>query len=120
MRAYVSLPDWDERAPYYGPSLFTDYREIDVYRRPQGATLRRRKANYTTRHIVLYRADAAVCNACLVQASCTTSDHGRQIARSFDAAYLERMRGYHATEDYEGDFTHRRGEARSAHALSEQ
>ncbi len=49
---------------------------------------------------VIYSADAAVCNACPVKADCTASAHGRQIARPFDADYLDRVRGYHETEEY--------------------
>jgi len=30
----------------------------------------------------------------------TPSDHGRQVHRSFHTAYLDRVRGYHATEEY--------------------
>src|SRR5207302_1318121 len=71
----------------------------DLHHCPQGASVRRYKANHTTRKIVLYRAEAAVCNACPVKADCTASDHGRQIARSFDADYLDRVRGYHDTEE---------------------
>jgi hypothetical protein len=63
VRAYVPLPDWDQRTPYYGPSLFTYDAERDVYTCPQGSTLRRRKADRTVRNIVPYQADAAVCNA---------------------------------------------------------
>ncbi len=85
IRAHVPLPDWDQRTPYYGASLFTYDLEQDRYSCPQGATLRRRKANHTTWKIVIYRADAAVCKACSVKGDCTASDHGRQIARSFDA-----------------------------------
>ena len=61
--------------------------------------LRWRKTKYTDR-VDIYRADAAVCNACPLKAACTTSDHGRQLTRPFDADYLERVRGYHETEDY--------------------
>ena len=49
IRAYVPLPDWDRRTPYYGPSLFTYDAERDIYLCPQGATLRRRKAKHTER-----------------------------------------------------------------------
>ncbi len=31
IRAYVPLPDWDRRTPYYGPSLFTYDAERDIY-----------------------------------------------------------------------------------------
>ena len=47
-----------------------------------------------------YRGEAAVCNACPVKAKCTTSDHGRKVQRSFYIDYLEKVRGYHATEAY--------------------
>lgn len=99
IRAYTPLPDWAQRTPYYGASLFTYDAEHDVYHCPQGATLRRRRVN-TTRQCMHYRADAAVCNACPVKAACTGGTSGRQIVRSFDAAYLERVRGYHTTEEY--------------------
>jgi hypothetical protein len=42
--------------------------------------------------MVRYQADAAVCNACPVRAACTPGEHGRGIARSFDADYLDRVR----------------------------
>ena len=42
----------------------------------------------------------AICNACPVKAKCTTSDHGRKVQRSFYDEYLEKVRGYHATEAY--------------------
>ncbi len=100
IRAYVPLPDWEQRTPYYGASRFTYDAERDVYHCPQGAMLRRRKAKMT-RQVVLYGADAAVCNACPVKAACTPGKQGRQIARSFAAEYLDRVREYHATEAYQ-------------------
>jgi Transposase DDE domain/Transposase domain (DUF772) len=124
IRAYVPLPDWDQRTPYYGPSRFAYDAEHDVYCCPQGATLRRNKAVYTGRDIVIYRADAAVCNACPVKADCTASTHGRQIARSFDADYLDRMRAYHETEAYQKAMRKRKvwieplfGEAKQWHGM---
>jgi hypothetical protein len=124
IRAYVPLPDWDQRTPYYGPSRFAYDAEHDVYRCPQGATLRRNKAVYTGRDIVIYRADAAVCNACPVKADCTASTHGRQIARSFDADYLDRVRAYHETEAYQKAMRKRKvwieplfGEAKQWHGM---
>ena len=47
-----------------------------------------------------YRGNAALCNACSVKAACTTSMHGRQVQRSYYADYLEKVRGYHATEPF--------------------
>ena len=49
---------------------------------------------------MVYRAEAATCNACPVKASCTASDHGRIVHRSFYEEYLDTVRGYHATEAY--------------------
>jgi hypothetical protein len=124
IRAYVPLPDWEQRSPYFGASLFTYDAERDVYLCPQGATLRRNKVVYTGRNIVLYRADAAICNACLVKADCTASTHGRQIARSFDADYLDRVRGYHETDEYKRAMRKRKvwieplfGEAKQWHGM---
>jgi transposase len=123
IRAYVPLPDWDQRTPYYGPSLFTYDAEHDRYLCPESEVLRRRKASYRQEK-VLYRADAAVCNACPVKASCTASDHGRQVARPFDADYLDRVRGYHETEAYKRAMRKRKvwieplfGEAKQWHGL---
>lgn len=123
IRAYVPLPDWEQRTPYYGASHFTYDAQRDVYLCPQGATLRRRNAN-TTRQCVHYRADAAVCNACPVKAACTTGKAGRQIVRSFHATYLERVRGYHTTEAYQKAMRKRKvwieplfGEAKQWHGM---
>ncbi len=48
----------------------------------------------------VYQAPAAACNACPLKAQCTPSTAGRQVRRSVDEAYLDRVRGYHATESY--------------------
>jgi transposase len=98
IRAYVPLPDRD-RTPYYGPSRFAYDAERDEYRCPQGEPLRRETAKYTER-VVVYRAAPTACNACPLKAACTASDAGRSIHRSFDAEYIERVRGYHASAAY--------------------
>jgi hypothetical protein len=43
---------------------------------------------------------AGTCTACALKPKCTGAAGGRQVHRSFDEAYLERVRGYHATEPY--------------------
>jgi hypothetical protein len=123
IRAYTPLADWDRRADYYGPSQFTYDTEHDVYRCPQGETLRRETAKYTER-VVVYRAAPTICNACPVKAACTASDHGRIIHRSFDAEYLERVHGYHETEEYRKAMRKRKvwieplfGEAKQWHGM---
>jgi hypothetical protein len=124
IRAYVPPPDWDLRTPYYGPSPFTYDAERDIYLCPQGATLRRQKIDRTARKVVRYQADAAVCNACPVKAACTPGEHGRGIARSFDADYLDRVRAYHETEEYKKAMRKRKvwieplfGEAKQWHGM---
>ena len=99
IRAYVPLPDWELRTPFYGANRFTYDGERDEYRCPQGQPLRRRKA-MADHHGVQYRADAAACNACPVKAACTDSAHGRSVLRPFLAEYLERVRAYHETPAY--------------------
>jgi transposase len=123
IRAYVPLPDFDQRTPFYGATRFTYDPERDEYRCPQDHRLRRRKAKYTE-EVVVYQAEAATCAACPVRAACTTSDAGRQVKRSFYAEYLERVRAYHQTPAYEKAMAKRKvwveplfGEAKDWHGL---
>ena len=99
IRAYVPLPDFDRRTPFFGSAQFTYDPERDAYRCPGDQPLRRRKAN-NAEEIVVYQAEAATCNACPLKARCTASDQGRRVSRSFHEAYLDRVRGYHATPAY--------------------
>ncbi len=123
IRAYVPLPNWDERTPYFGPSTFAYDAERDVYHCPQGQPLRRYRTDHTA-EVHLYRADAQTCNACPVKGSCTASDQGRTVTRSFHAAYLDRVRAYHATPAYQKAMRKRAvwveplfGEAKDWHGL---
>ena len=100
IRAFFPLPDFDRRTPFFGKGQFVYDAEADAYRCPQGQVLPRRKTKYTEDEVV-YRAEATICNACLVKAACTTSDHGRIVHRSFFAEYLDKVRGYHPTEAYQ-------------------
>ena len=68
----------------------------DAYRCPQGQALPRRMTKYSTEKGDS-RADAAAGNICPVKAMGTSSDHGRIVHRSFSAAYLDMVRGYHST-----------------------
>jgi transposase len=123
IHAYVPLPDWERRTPYFGASRFTYDAAQDVYHCPQGAILRKRKTKHSEGKIV-YGADAAVCNACPEKAACTASNHGREIGRPFDAEYLDRVRGYHGTDEYEKAMRKRKvwieplfGEAKQWHGM---
>ena len=99
IRAYMPLPDFDNRTPFFGKHAFAFDADQDAYRCPGGELLPFRKHKYTERMRV-YQAPASTCNACPLKVRCTDSTKGRQIKRSFDEAYLERVRGYHATVVY--------------------
>jgi transposase len=99
IRAYLPLPDFDHRTRLFGKDRFTYEAERDIYHCPGGQELRFRKHKHTER-TRLYQAPAAACHACLLKEQCTTSAKGRQLKRSVDETYLDRVRGYHATEPY--------------------
>ncbi len=124
IRAYVPLPDFDKRTPYFGKGSFTYDPHCDEYRCPQGQALYRRTTKYTER-VVVYQADASTCNVCPIKARCTLSDRGRILHRSFDEEYLDRVRGYHQTEAYKKAMRKRQvwveplfGEGKQWHGLS--
>ncbi len=123
IHAYVPLPDFNQRTPFYGASHFTYDPECDEYRCPEGQVLRRRKAKYT-KGVVEYRAEAATCNACPLKAACTESNQGRSVHRSLYVEYLDRVRAYHQTAAYEKAMAKRKawveplfGEAKDWHGL---
>jgi len=99
IRAYVPLPDFDQRTPFYGQREFQYDPKQDTYTCPHGALLRLEKNRYTER-TKEYRADATTCNACPLKEHCTDSEHGRSLRRSFHEESLERVRAYHTTEPY--------------------
>jgi transposase len=100
VRAYMPLPDFDQRTPFYGKQAFRYDPERDVYICPNDAILPLRTYAYTERE-KRYQADAATCNACPIKSECTPSEHGRLLHRSFDEEYFERVRAYHKTEPYQ-------------------
>src|SRR5690606_6914330 len=71
----------------------------DLFICPQGQELPLYKHSYSEYEDV-YRADAALCNACPVKAACTNSKSGRHLRRSFFQDVLDRAAGYHETEAY--------------------
>jgi transposase len=123
IRAYVPLPDWDSRTPYFGSLSFTYDPERDVYHCPQGQPLHRYRTDYGP-EVHLYRAAASTCNTCPIKTACTASDQGRTVTRSFHAAYLDRVRAYHTTPAYQKAMRKRAvwveplfGEAKDWHGL---
>ncbi len=99
IKAYVPLPDFDKRTELFGKGEFRYDADRDVYLCPQGELLRLHHNVYSER-VSKYQADAATCNACPIKAKCTESCRGRQVSRSFDEEYLDRVRGYHQTGVY--------------------
>jgi len=100
IRAYVPLPDFDQRTPFYGERDFLYNAERDEYLCPNGAVLRF-KTHVHAKRVKRYRGDAATCNTCPLKPRCTTSMHGRMLTRSFDESFLDRVHAYHKTEDYQ-------------------
>jgi Transposase DDE domain len=99
IRAYVPLADFEHRSALYGRDAFTYNAERDQYCCPQGHLLPLARSK-RAEDVVVYRADPTICNACPRKSECTTSDRGRTIQRSNYENYLEKVRGYHATEAY--------------------
>jgi transposase len=99
IRAYVPLPDMNHRRPFFGQDDFTYDAAHDAYSCPAGHALSRERIKHTE-GVIVYRADAATCNACPLKTKCTESSRGRIVHRSLYAEYLDRVRGYHATEAY--------------------
>jgi len=82
IRAYVPITNWDKRTSLFGREAFMYDAHADHYTCPNGAILRWERHDYVnqTHH---YRADPTMCNACPLKATCTKSDEGRTIRRSF-------------------------------------
>ena len=100
IRAYVPLPDWEERYEVWSASHFRYEPQADQYRCPQGQILPRvGVVNPDGRQ--LYRAPASICNDCPVKVQCTTSNQGRRVYRHVGEEYLERVRTYQQTLAYQ-------------------
>lgn len=99
LRAYLPLTGHGKPSGFYEPELFHYDAVEDCYYCPQGQQLslhsRRR-----TEQMLVYHAKAAICNACPMKPHCTASRSGRHIFRSFFQEYVDRVRGYHATEAF--------------------
>ena len=99
IKAFLPMPDLSKRNNYYPRTRFDYAVENDQYICPQGQPLPLHSRRQTEQ-VLVYRADAAVCNECPVKAKCTGSKSGRYIFRSFHQAYIERVEAYHQTEAY--------------------
>lgn len=123
IKAYLPTSDFSKRTKYYPAKFFQYDCEKDQYVCPQGQQLplhSRRK----TEQVILYRAKASVCNACLMKGECTGSKSGRHIFRSFFQDYLDKAEAYRQTEAYQKAMRKRSvwveplfGEAKEFHRL---
>ena len=100
IRAYVPLPDLEQRSPYFRQRDFRYDPEHDVYLCPNHAILRLHSSS-PAEHAKRYQAEAATCNACPLKAQCTPGTSGRYISRNFAEEYFERVRSYQTTEAYQ-------------------
>lgn len=123
IRASMPLTDHTPRAPRVGKQAFRYDVTADQYVCPQGVVLAHKWDRNATR-MRLYQAEASSCTRCPLKANCTKSQEGRLMRRSFDEAYVERVRGYHETSAYRQVYRKRKmwveplfGEAQEWHGL---
>jgi transposase len=100
VRAYMPLPEYASRDPLFGKLDFTYEVAHDRYICPGGSPLAFARLMKGER-LRIYRADAATCNQCPLKDRCTESRRGRTVTRSYDEAYLDRVRAYHETAAYQ-------------------
>ena len=99
IHAYVPLSEAGQRAGLFGEQDFVYDAAADSYRCPGGQPLRFLTHCETTQRRI-YAASTAACATCVLRPQCTTAKRGRRVGRHRDEAYVERVRGYHATEPY--------------------
>jgi IS5 family transposase len=99
IRAYVPLSEAGRRPGLFADTDFAYDARDDTYRCPGDQTLRFISQCDRT-HRRVYEAPPSACRACTLKAQCTTSRRGRRVGRGFAEDYLDRVRGYHATEPY--------------------
>jgi transposase len=99
IRAYVPLSEAGRRPGMFADTDFAYNAQDDTYRCPGNETLRFISRCERT-HRRVYEAPPAACRACALKPQCTTSRRGRRVGRGFAEDYLDRVRGYHATEPY--------------------
>src|SRR5258708_1814113 len=93
IRAYVPLPDFEHRSPYFSQRDFRYDPDRDVYICPNNAVLHLHTSS-PAEHAKRYQADAATCNACPLKAQCTPGTSGRYVSRNFAEEHFESVRSY--------------------------
>jgi IS5 family transposase len=123
IKAYVPIPDLSKRNDFYPAEDFYYDPVNNQYICPQGHPLplwSRRKSE----EMFVYRSDKKLCNACPIKSKCTKSKSGRHIFRSFYQEYVEKVKTYHPTPEYQKTMSKRAfwvkplfGEAKDFHRL---
>lgn len=99
IHAFVPLPEAGRRPGLFADTDFVYNAHDGTYRCPGNESLRFvSRCDRTHRRV--YEAPPAACRACALRAQCTTSRRGRRVGRGFDEDYLDRVRGYQATEPF--------------------
>jgi hypothetical protein len=99
IRAYFPLSAAGRRPGRFATNDFVYDLATDTYHCP-GNQKRRFLSQCEISRRRVYEATAGACAACTLRARCTTSKRGRRVSRSLEETYLDRVRGYHATEPY--------------------
>lgn len=68
--------------------------KLDLWTCPNEQKLLRAEADYA-RHVVVYRAQAHICNQCSMKSRCTDSSDGRAIERARDSWLGSELRRFH-------------------------
>jgi transposase len=100
VRAYVPLSAAGHKPGRFADTDFHYDPVTDAYQCPGNVTLTFLSTCQRTRRRI-YEAPAAACRCCSLREQCTTSRRGRRVGRRFDEDYLDRVRGYQATEPYQ-------------------
>jgi transposase len=121
IRAYMPLADWQKNSPFFGQQAFRYDAATNTYTCPNSKTLKQVSQDATS---YIFQADRDDCWECPLRTKCTDSTSGRHVKRHVAEAYLERVRGYHATEAYKKVYQKRKvwveplfGEAQQWHGL---
>jgi len=100
LRAYLAMPDLNKRSGLYTLDQFRYDAERDVYTCPHGQFLPLSSFDQY-QQAFMYRTKRKICNACPVKTKCTTSAYGRVLRRLVVQDYIDRVRAYHGTADYQ-------------------
>ena len=100
IKAYVPIPDLSKRNAFYPADDFHYDPENNQYTRPRGHYLplwSRRKSE----EMFVYRADKDMSDVCPAKAEYAKSKSGRHFFRSFHQEYVETVKAYYPSPEYQ-------------------